>query len=176
LYVHHPLTNRLKLSPLSFDGGELYLEELECDWFCYRETWKVREYPLLSVMMREPAPLPLTIQPIMLAGDLDKSTVRRYLKRNYSALARCQAVAEPSLALGRGATSALGEVFAQILIRGDGRVAHVVVADGRDDVVACVKRALYAIEFPRAPNNGLTQVNVPLRYGTTVASAGLLVR
>jgi len=80
-----------------------------------------------------------------------------------------------AVALG-GTTRPLGDIMTQVLIRGDGRVAHAVVADGRADVVACLERALYAIEFPASPNNELTQVNVPLHYGTTVASAGGFVR
>ncbi len=165
-----------RFPPISFDHGEIYLGEVECDWFCYFQSWKVREDPQLAAAMRKPAPAPLSIDPITVGGSLDKSTLRRVLKRNVSALARCQVLAEPSLTLGRTDPGALGTINAQLLIRGDGRVAQVTVADDRRDVVACIEHALSAIEFPRSPDVAPTQVNVPLRYGTTVASAGVLVR
>lgn len=174
-YEHHPLTPRTRLALPSFDDGEIYTEERECDWWCYRSAWNVRQHALLSPSMSAPVAPALSIYPIQLAGGLDKATVRLHLKRHLSELARCQAETQPSLRLG-GDTGELGLVFTQILIGRDGRVRQVIVRHERDEVVDCVTRAFKAIEFPRPPNGELTQVNVPLRYGTIVASAGVLVR
>jgi Ca-activated chloride channel family protein len=100
-------------------------------------------------------------EPVAL-GSLDKTILRRYIKRQTDSVRHCyekQLAAKPSLR---------GTVTAHLLVDEDG---HVVTstADGMDDTVAtCVAGVLGAIEFPKAEGAGTTQVNYPFTFEPNV--------
>jgi hypothetical protein len=159
-----------RFPPETVERGEFVLEASE--WFG-EAVWRVRDVPQLARSMR-PRP-PATDPEIMVIyarGPRDKATLKRYVKRHRAELARC--ASGPSLSLRT--TTGERTVLVQFVVDPEGRVTDTDVQGEHGDLGACVQRTIAAIRFPRFSTTELTQVNLPLRYGTTVASAGVFVR
>ena len=92
-------------------------------------------------------------------GDLDKSLIRRYVRRTLPAIRHCYEkalVRQPDLA---------GTVTSRFTIDTDGRVAES-TADGVGDPVleSCVAELIGAIQFPAARGGGLVKVRYPFQF------------
>jgi hypothetical protein len=91
-------------------------------------------------------------------GDLDKSIIRRYIKRNLAKISYCyehELLAHPGLG---------GEILVQFFITPAGNVTGA-KGSGFDDTVAqCVAGVIGNIEFPRPANGGGVQVNYPFTF------------
>jgi hypothetical protein len=90
------------------------------------------------------------------AGSLDKTIIRRYVRRQLHQFRYCyekRLMARPTLA---------GTLTTHFTIDGDGRVVAA-TAEGLGDaeVEACVAGVIQAIEFPRPGGGGMVQVNYP---------------
>jgi hypothetical protein len=133
--------------------------------------WRIRTSPQLAAEMQPPLPTN-RLATVLAQGTLDRRTVRRYLKRQHRELARC-VDPTPSLRLGRSLRDD-GDPAMQFLIDRDGRVVQVIPITGSPELAACLEHTVKTFTFPRSA--GLTQVHVPLRYGTTETSAGIFVR
>jgi hypothetical protein len=92
------------------------------------------------------------------SGDLDKSIIRRYIKRNLEKISYCyehELLANPSLS---------GEITVGFFITPSGSV-QAPVGKGFSPVVAnCVADVIGRIEFPRPSNGGGVQVNYPFNF------------
>ena len=143
------------LTPRTF-AEELGLDDSE-RWWRPSRTIQPRQLSTFSVLAQ---------------GALDRRTVHRYLERQQLELARC-VDPTPSLQLGR-ALRGDGDPAMQFLIDRDGRVVQVLPITSSPELAACLEQTVKTFTFPRS--DGLTQVHVPLRYGTTDASAGAFVR
>ncbi len=93
-------------------------------------------------------------QPIAL-GSLDKTILRRYVKRQSAKVAYCY---EREL---QGKPTLAGTVVVQFLIGGDGHVLSSTASGVDDKVAACIADVVKAIEFPAATDGGKVQVNYP---------------
>ena len=90
-------------------------------------------------------------------GDLDKATVRRYIKRNIQKLQYCyekQLLVKPGLA---------GTVAAQFFIAPDGTVASSSAHGVDPEVADCIAAAIQGIAFPR-PAGGGVEVSYPFTF------------
>jgi hypothetical protein len=149
-------------APLALDGGELLLED--------DGIWRVRSFPQLATGMRPRRSERRFVD--VSRGSLDRHTVRRYVKRQQRQLDRCYYPTQ-SLQLGR---TLRGETFAAVnfLIDRDGRVVQVISHIRWPELATCFEQTVATLAFPRS--DGITEVSIPLRYGTTDASAGAFVR
>ena len=152
-------------APIAIEGGEF----LQADG--YDAPWHVRSFPQLAAEMQPPRPTS-RLATVLAQGTLDRRTVRRYLKRQHLELARC-VDPTPSLRLGRSLRDN-GDPAMQFLIDRAGRVVQVIPITSSPELAACLEQTVKTFRFPRSA--GLTQVYVPLRYGTTETSAGVFVR
>ncbi|MEJ7601995.1 MAG: AgmX/PglI C-terminal domain-containing protein [Kofleriaceae bacterium] len=94
-------------------------------------------------------------------GDLDKSVIRRYLKRQFAKIRYCYErtlLAHPTLE---------GTMVTRFTIAPSGLVGSV-TAEGLGDteVASCVASVITAIEFPRVPDGGDVQVHYPFTFRT----------
>ncbi len=90
------------------------------------------------------------------SGELDKSLIRRVLRRHRAQLTYCyekQLLATPELA---------GVVDTEFLIAPDGHVQSASAAGVAEPVARCVKDVIESLEFPHS--NGNTLVHYPLTY------------
>lgn len=121
-----------------------------------------------SLLAIEPAPLTRTFLPTVTIcgfgthprapGTLDKTIIRRYVKRN---LPRAKACYERALIANKALTGTVNLHFA---IGDDGKTSGIDV-DGdlpSDDVRACIAKDIEQWEFPPVAKGGVTQVNYPL--------------
>jgi hypothetical protein len=112
-----------------------------------------RHQPVVpTVGMGEPVPV----------GDLDKSIIRRYIKRNLDKIAYCyehELLAKPDLA---------GTVQAQFFIQPDGTVKSTQASGVDPAVSSCVAGVISSISFPR-PGGG---AGVAVTYPFTFHAAG----
>ncbi len=95
-------------------------------------------------------------------GDLDKSVIRRYIKRNLARIQYCyerQLLAKPQLT---------GTLTAQFVISAQGTVASSTATGVDPDVASCVADAIKQIEFPKAVGGG----NIAVNYPFTMRPAG----
>jgi len=86
------------------------------------------------------------------SGDLDKATIRRYIKRNLPKIKYCyekQLLASPGLE---------GTVDTQFLINPNGTVGEVHAKGVNGDVSSCVAGVLKSIEFPKPKGGGPVNV------------------
>lgn len=151
---------------LAIETGELALED--GIW-----SWRVRAVRGLVAEMQPPLHRSqLSTFSILAQGSLDRSVVRRYLKRQGYELARCYDPL-PSLQLGQGLRGDRDPAV-QFLIERDGRVVQVIPITSSPELATCLEQTIKTLTFPRS--DGLTQVHVPLHYGTIEASAGVFVR
>ncbi len=96
-------------------------------------------------------------------GGLDKSIIKRYVKRAQEKIGYCyekQLLAHPGLA---------GEVMIQFLIQGDGTVKGATGAGFDKEVSSCVADVVGSIAFPRPTDGGVVQVNYPFTFRATGA-------
>jgi len=100
-------------------------------------------------------------------GDLDKSIIRRYVRRNLQKLMYCyekQLLRTPTLR---------GTVTAEFTIGRDGLVsASTASGIGNTDVETCIAHVLKAIEFPKPKGNGSVTVKYPLTFQPAEPPAG----
>ncbi|HEV7558022.1 MAG TPA: AgmX/PglI C-terminal domain-containing protein, partial [Kofleriaceae bacterium] len=107
---------------------------------------------------RHPQTPPVVIGQPSNGGGLDKSIIRRYVKRNEEKIAYCygkELLAHPNLE---------GEVLVQFMIAPDGTVQ---ASNGRGfdaTVASCVASVVHGITFPRPTDNGPVQVNYPFTF------------
>lgn len=167
----HELTAPRQLPYRSFDDGEFYLVDDDCPtcWYWYRPTWKVKPFPQLARSMR-PVTNPSPVVSFVSQGDIPRDHLIPVIKRNQQALAACDDT-RPNLGEWREREV---ELAANFVIDPGGHATSLQILGSDDPIGACVKRVVSAIRFPRV--RGWTRVNLPLRYGTTVASADVLVR
>lgn len=97
-------------------------------------------------------------QSIVMSGELDKTTIRRYVQRQIERLTYCY---ETALL---GTPDLGGEIALSFTIDPAGRVHGVVASGFSADVDRCVSTVIENIEFPRSPGGGTTQVNYPLFF------------
>jgi hypothetical protein len=86
------------------------------------------------------------------SGDLDKATIRRYIKRNLPKIKYCyekELLASPGLS---------GTVDTQFLINPNGTVGQVNAKGVNSDVSSCVAGVIKAIEFPKPKGGGPVNV------------------
>jgi hypothetical protein len=91
-------------------------------------------------------------------GNLDKSIIKRYIKRNVDKIAYCyesQLLAKPGIE---------GEVMINFLITGSGTVTSSSGAGFDGKVAGCVAGVIKNIEFPRPTDGGNVQVNYPFTF------------
>jgi hypothetical protein len=91
-------------------------------------------------------------------GGLDKSIIRRYVKRQQNSVAYCyekELLAKPGLQ---------GEVMVQFMIAADGSVQASKGAGMDSNVAACVADVIHGITFPRPSDGGTVQVNYPFDF------------
>ena len=101
-------------------------------------------------------PGPVVGQPIT-TGNLDKSIIRRYIKRNLEKISYCyekQLLANPTLE---------GTVTVQFFISPTGAVTSSTGKGMSDEVASCVAGVVSAIEFPKPDSGGVT-VNYPFTF------------
>ena len=107
---------------------------------------------------RHPQTPPVVIGQPSSGGGLDKSIIRRYVKRNEEKISYCygkELLAHPNLE---------GEVMVQFMIAPDGTVQ---ASNGRGfdtNVATCVASVVHGITFPRPTDNGPVQVNYPFTF------------
>jgi hypothetical protein len=107
---------------------------------------------------RHPQTPPVVIGQPSNGGGLDKSIIRRYVKRNEEKIAYCygkELLAHPNLE---------GEIMVQFMIAPDGTVQ---ASNGRGfdaNVANCVASVVHGITFPRPTDNGPVQVNYPFTF------------
>ncbi|HSD87297.1 MAG TPA: AgmX/PglI C-terminal domain-containing protein [Kofleriaceae bacterium] len=102
-------------------------------------------------------PQPVVGQPNAVGG-LDKTIIRRYIKRNVDKIAYCyekQLLAHPGIE---------GTVSIQFFISPDGSVKSSNGAGFDGEVASCVAGVVSAIEFPRPDGGGGVQVNYPFTF------------
>jgi Ca-activated chloride channel family protein len=104
------------------------------------------------------APTIVLAAPTIVGGDLDKSIIRRYIKRSIQKITYCyekQLLSNPKLA---------GEIATHFVIGSDGKVKSA-EAKGFDPVVAnCVAGVIKDIEFPAAKDGGNVVINYPFTF------------
>jgi hypothetical protein len=97
-------------------------------------------------------------------GDLDKNTIRRYVRQKLSQIEYCyqkQLTVKPSLA---------GTVNTQFTIDGNGRViASKAAGLGDGEVEGCVAGVIRSIQFPKPAGGGIVNVT---SYPFTFRPAG----
>jgi outer membrane biosynthesis protein TonB len=102
-------------------------------------------------------PQPVVGQPTAVGG-LDKTIIRRYIKRNVEKIAYCyekQLLAHPGIE---------GTVTIQFFISPDGSVKTSNGAGFDNEVSNCVAGVVSAIQFPRPDGGGGVQVNYPFTF------------
>ena len=96
-------------------------------------------------------------------GGLDKSIIKRYVKRASEKIGYCyekQLLAHPGLA---------GELMVQFIIQGDGTVKGATGAGFDGAVASCVADVVGNIAFPKPTDGGVVQVNYPFTFRATGA-------
>jgi len=91
-------------------------------------------------------------------GDLDKSIIRRYIRRHLAKFRYCYErvlLTRPTLE---------GTVDARFTIDSTGTVISSTATGVDPQVSACVATAIKTIAFPKADNIGLVQVNYPFKF------------
>jgi hypothetical protein len=91
-------------------------------------------------------------------GGLDKSIIRRYVKRQQNSIQYCfekELLAKPGLE---------GEVMVQFMISSDGSVQSSKGQGMDPNVAACVADVIHGISFPRPSDGGSVQVNYPFEF------------
>jgi hypothetical protein len=91
-------------------------------------------------------------------GDLDKSIIRRYIKRQSSKLSYCyekQLLARPGMS---------GDITVQFIIMPNGHVQAPAAKGFDNEVASCVAGVIGEIEFPAPKGGGTVQVNYPLTF------------
>jgi hypothetical protein len=91
-------------------------------------------------------------------GDLDKSIIRRYIKRQSSKLSYCyekQLLARPGMS---------GDITVQFIIMPNGHVQGSAAKGFDNEVASCVAGVIGEIEFPAPKGGGTVQVNYPLTF------------
>ncbi|HTR49542.1 MAG TPA: AgmX/PglI C-terminal domain-containing protein [Kofleriaceae bacterium] len=107
---------------------------------------------------RRPAVPTVAITEGQVLGDLDKSIIRRYIKRNLEKITYCyehELLAKPELA---------GTITVQFFIQPDGTVGQSNASGFDHEVASCVAGVVKAIEFPRPNGNGGVTVNYPFNF------------
>ncbi|MGE5181478.1 MAG: VIT domain-containing protein [Acidobacteriota bacterium] len=108
-------------------------------------------------------PVVVIAQP-MVVGDLDKSIIRRYVKRRIEKIRYCyekRLGAKPTLA---------GTVTAHFTVSDAGKVVAS-FADGLDaEVASCVADVIRDIEFPSTNGGGAAQINYPFTFHPNVVT------
>jgi hypothetical protein len=94
-------------------------------------------------------------------GDLDKSIIRRYIKRNLAKITYCY---EKQLLVNHDLA---GTVNVQFFITPTGTVASSVGAGPDKAVASCIADVISTIEFPRPSGGGGVQVNYPFTIRPT---------
>ncbi|HSK05859.1 MAG TPA: AgmX/PglI C-terminal domain-containing protein, partial [Kofleriaceae bacterium] len=91
-------------------------------------------------------------------GDLDKSIIRRYIKRNQQKIQYCyekELLAKPNLS---------GTVMTNFLITPNGNVSTASGSGVDPNVASCVAAVIKNIEFPKPKGGGNVQVNYPFIF------------
>ncbi len=102
-------------------------------------------------------PVPVLGRPIT-EGDLDKATIRRYIKRSINKISYCyekELLANPTLG---------GTITVQFMISGTGKVQAATGSGFHAGVSECVADVVQQIEFPTPRNGGSVQVNYPFNF------------
>ena len=101
----------------------------------------------------------LTFGQVVVAGDLDREVIRRFLKHNQHKLVDCydkQLVKRPKLR---------GSVLAKFTIDAKGSVTASSAAGMNDgDVETCVAKTIQGIEFPAPRSRGAVTATAPLTF------------
>jgi Ca-activated chloride channel family protein len=118
----------------------------------------------LSLRAAAPAVPIVVIAAPLVVGSLDKTIIRRYVRRQIEKIQYCydkRLLGHPQLA---------GTLTVHFTIGPDGRVAAA-NADGMHDaeLETCVADVIKAIEFPRSENGGVVQVNYPFTFQSAEA-------
>ena len=96
-----------------------------------------------------------------LDGDLDKSIIKRYIKRSLDKIAYCyekQLLANPTLG---------GEINVSFYIDPNGLVKNAAGKGFDGEVSSCVSNVISQISFPKPKNGGGVQVNYPFNFHPT---------
>ncbi|HET6222998.1 MAG TPA: AgmX/PglI C-terminal domain-containing protein, partial [Dongiaceae bacterium] len=113
---------------------------------------------------RQPRPPTVSIGNATAVGDLDKNTIRRYVRQKLSQIEYCyqkQLTVKPTLA---------GTVNTQFTIDGNGRViASKAAGIGDGEVEGCVAGVIRSIQFPKPAGGGIVNVT---SYPFTFRPAG----
>jgi hypothetical protein len=91
-------------------------------------------------------------------GDLDKATIRQYVRRNLNKIQYCyekMLLAKPTLK---------GTVMVQFFITPNGSVASAAGSGVDPSVSSCVAEVIKGIEFPKPKGGGGVQVNYPFSF------------
>jgi Ca-activated chloride channel family protein len=91
----------------------------------------------------------------MIQGDLDKSIIKRYVKRHLEKITYCyekELLAKPTLD---------GTVVAQFLVGADGKVLSSTASGVDEKVASCIADVIKAIDFPAATGGIKVEVNYP---------------
>jgi len=91
-------------------------------------------------------------------GNLDKTIIKRYIKRNQAKIAYCyesELLARPTIE---------GQVAVSFLISGSGTVMSSTGAGFDGKVASCVASVIKHIEFPKPTDGGQVQVNYPFTF------------
>ncbi len=95
-------------------------------------------------------------------GDLDKSIIRRYVKRQIPKITYCY---EREL---QGKPHLDGTVTVQFVVGPDGKVLSSVASGLDEKVASCVADVIKAVDFPAATDGGRVQINYPFTFHSNV--------
>jgi hypothetical protein len=95
---------------------------------------------------------------VLIVGDLDKTIIRRYIRRKLTAITGCY---EKSLLVDSALS---GTVETQFLIDPTGHVRDITATGVSPEVSSCVATVISTIQFPLAKGGGSTQVHYPFSF------------
>ena len=105
------------------------------------------------------APMVEMSMPSVVAGSLDKSIIRRYIRRRLAQITYCYEkllISTPKLA---------GTVTASFTIAEDGHVASATATGmNHPELESCIAGIVKSIEFPSAEHGGVVQVTYPFTF------------
>ena len=98
---------------------------------------------------------------VAVVGDMDKSIIRRYIRRKLPAITGCY---EKQLLVDSTVT---GTVETAFLIDPTGHVRDITATGMQPEVASCIATVISSIQFPLSNGGGSTQVHYPFSFITT---------
>ena len=108
-----------------------------------------------KVRKRKPKPPVVSLGSLVSTGDLDRATIRRYIRRRRAQVTYCY---EKELQVKQ---SLRGTVVANFVISAGGAVTEARASGVDREVAACIARTIRSIQFPRPKGGGVVQVRYP---------------